>query len=452
MLHIVHINDTEAGTYDNWPRIATAIRDLRAAGRCDLLLHAGDVSLATPHADAAVRIMNRLAFDAVVPGNHEFDLGTPALRLQLTALHAPALCANVSGPAADCLQPYRLLRRQGVRIALCGVTLPSMALLQPERHLAGLAFDPPDAALIDLVPRLQREAELVVVLSHCGYEADRELARIRGIDLIIGGHSHDLLPHPVRVGDAWVAQAGEEGAHVGWLEARQIDGQVMASGGLIPTARLLPDPDALTMTPVPAEDEAAILGYTTTDLRTPNDTRETPLGNLTVDLLRAYADTDVALLRCCSVVNSLPAGPIRRRDMVRLNATGLDRVARLEASGEELRAVLECGAQEAYYLLTISGARVVFDASRPPGQRLAAAEIGGAPLDHRRRYRVACLEILARGASIFMPFRGKAYELLPQTLNELLARHIHEVGAIRPALDGRLTIHGRLPGCPGSTA
>lgn len=445
LLHIVHVNDTEANGYEHWPRLAAAIRMLQAARRCDVLLHAGDVSLASPPSDAKVQLMNRLGFDAVVPGNHDLDSGLAALRAPLAALHADALCANVSGPAANCFRPYRLMQRRRWRIAVCGVTLGDMALLQPEHHLSGMMFAPPEPVLRTLVPRLRQEADLVVVLSHCGYEPDLALARIPGVDLIVGGHSHDLLPTPSRVGGAWVVQAGAEGTHVGRLTVQRVGAGMEVFGGVLSTAQLAPDPEALSLAPPPSLDEEAVVGSTAVDLRSAEWARETPLGNLSADLLRTAAGADVALLRCSSVLNTLPAGPIRRRDLARMNATGADRVARLEATGRELRAILECGAQEAYFLLTTSGARVVYAASRPVGERVDTVEIGGAPLEPERRYTVACLEILARGASAFTPFRGKPYALLSQTLNDLLAQYICTRPSIAPTLDGRLIIRGRLP-------
>src|SRR5205085_1620585 len=112
MLQIVHLNDTEGPIADVWPRVATAARALRDAGRCDVLLHAGDVPLGSTAAAAAVRIMNHLRFDAVALGNHDLNDGVAALYAQVQLLQAPVLCANVSGAPPGCFRPYRVLRRQ----------------------------------------------------------------------------------------------------------------------------------------------------------------------------------------------------------------------------------------------------------------------------------------------------------------------------------------------------
>ena len=70
VVHLVHLNDTEGAVADVWPRLVTALRTLRAQGRLDLLLHAGDVPLGAPSGEVAVRLMNRLGVDAVALGNH----------------------------------------------------------------------------------------------------------------------------------------------------------------------------------------------------------------------------------------------------------------------------------------------------------------------------------------------------------------------------------------------
>jgi len=238
VVHLVHLNDTEGAVADVWPRLVTALRTLRAQGRLDVLLHAGDVPLGAPSGEVAVRLMNRLGVDAVALGNHDLDDGVPALAAQAARLRAPVLCANVSGLPAGCARPYRLLWRRGLRIAVVGVTLGDLLDHMVARYTVGLTVRPPAEALNDLVPWLRRRADLVVVLSHCGYASDVVLAnQVAGITVIVGGHSHHLITTPVRAGDAWLVQAGGSGAYVGWLAARR-EGRLTVSGGVVPTAQL----------------------------------------------------------------------------------------------------------------------------------------------------------------------------------------------------------------------
>lgn len=444
---LVHLNDTEGPAAVIWPQLATAVRALRAQGRCDLLLHAGDAPLGGPGAAQTVRAMNALRFDAMALGNHDLDDGVPTFRAQAAALRVPVLCANIAGPGLERIRAYRLLRRRGLRVAVVGVTLPDLPRYQPPRYTVGLAAHSAVEALHVLVPRLRARAEVVIVLSHCGYDADVELARrVADIDVIVGGHSHHLVAEPVRIGDTWVVQAGAGGAYVGWL-AIERGGRQGVSGGVMPTADLEPDARtrALCLPDDAAGADMAIVGYTAVDLSPSAYARETPLGNLTADLMRTSAGADVALLRCATVGTTLRAGPIRRRDRRGLNLCDADQVARLRLTGAEISAVLEHGARNAYFLLTTSGARVTYDAARPAGHRVVAVEIGAAPLQPGRDYLVACSEVLARGVGDYPRLRDTPHELLPHTIGDLLMQHIAARGVIRPVVDGRLALHGRLP-------
>jgi 2',3'-cyclic-nucleotide 2'-phosphodiesterase (5'-nucleotidase family) len=445
LLHILHLNDTELAPDQVFPRVATLVRRARATGQCDLLLHAGDVRFGAAHGRAMVRVFNHLGVDGFTPGNHDLDDGIDLLARQVAELQADTICSNVSG--CDRFLPYRIYLRQGIRVAVCGVTLEEMPLLQPERNIPGMRFLRPSAALLSLIPELRRQADVIVVLSHCGLEADMELAReVPAIDLIIGGHSHHLLTEPVRVGKTQICQAGAWGEHVGWIRLDLAGGSLTVEAGVTPVAGLEPDPEvaALSSAP-PAAERGEITGYTTVDLRSADYARETPLGNLTADLMRAAAGTEIALLRCSSVANTLPPGPIRQVDLVGFSYTADDQLARLRLTGRDLLQVLECGARDSYYLLNASGAQVVYDGTRPEGTRVIAARIGGRPLEPDRVYTVACSEILARGAAGFVPMQGRPYQLLSVTIRQVLAEHLQAVKTISPALDGRLVIHGELP-------
>lgn len=445
MLHILHLNDTEGG-YEPWPRIAAAIRTYRRQGRCDLLLHAGDMTLGHTSARPRMRLMKQLQFDAVVPGNHDLDWGINALQGHLGVLRTAALCANVHGAPRGCFQPYRLFWRQGVRIAVAGVSLPEMATLVPARHLGEAMFLEPEPILADLVPRLRQRADLVVLLSHAGYERDCAMARaVPGIDLIVGGHTHRLLTEPVAIGATRVVQAGAFGSHLGVVRVDWSSGAAAVTGLTEPLNPFEPDASALALMPRDQAGDSSPVGHTAVDLRASNPYAETPLGNFTTDAILGHTGADVALMRCSGVRSVLPPGPITMGDVQGFNHCGDDRLALLSLTGAELRLVLEYGARDEYYLLTTAGARVVYDAAQPFGERVAEITVGGQPLDPDRVYTVACSEVLAQGGAGFTPLQGKPFALLEATVTDILAERVRTTSPIRPVCDGRLTIRGRLP-------
>lgn len=420
-LSLLHVNDTES-VLEPWPRLAAIIKERRRAGHCDLLLHAGDVKLGPAAALPQVKILNHLQFDGVAVGNHDLDKkGPDALEQQAALLKMPLLCANVIGRP---FRPFRLLRRQGLRVAVCGVTTRDLTTLLPQRFLDGLMMQDPAEALQALVPRLRQTADLVVVLSHCGYAADRAIAgAVPGIDLVVGGHSHHLLAEPVRVGDTWILQAGAFGEYIGWADVTLADGKVDVTGGLLPSAEASPDRRAAALIEAErVEEPNPLIGFAGVDLRADTHAQETRLANWTADAIRRHAGTDLALIRASTVNRSFPAGPLHRKEVAVLNYCGGDLLARVTLTGTELLDVLECGA------------------TRPVGNRVASLTVNGTPLDQARAYTVACTEIFARGAAGFTPLQGKAHEILPDTLTEVLTRQLAIEGTIMPELDGRLTI------------
>ena len=111
--------------------------------------------------------------------------------------------------------------------------------------------------------------------------------------------------------------------------------------------------------------------------------------------------------------------------------------------GSQLRDDLEAGARERYFLLAVAGARVTYDYRPGAAARVADVAIGGAPLEPDRRYTVATSEGMARSHHAAT---GAPYEALPVTIGSVLVGAIRAAGTIRPTLDGRLTIHGTVPG------
>lgn len=238
-----NINDHSVGGY---ARLATAVQAVRAEKSADrvYLIHAGDeFSLhndqpspgekltVSSKGTVNVALMNQIGFDLWTPGNGEFYGGLSNLRQRFGEFHGQTLSANLNSRLDGKLlfTPYVIQEVRGLRIAFFGLNFIH------ERHPACLMIrmeDPVETAK-KLVPELRKQADLVVALTHIGLDADRKLAQsVDGIDLIIGGHSHSVLPSGAAVKspdgkDVVIAQAGEYLRYVGRVDlevARDADG------------------------------------------------------------------------------------------------------------------------------------------------------------------------------------------------------------------------------------
>lgn len=214
-LTILHFNDTHShidpqrsGDYKGRGGVieqAAYIDSVRCAeGRRNVLLvHAGDFSQGTSYftelnGDIEIDVLNALKFDVVTLGNHEFDNGIPELARRLQSLKADVVCSNydfAATPLHKLVKPYTIIRKAGKKIGFIGLLTDIMQVV--DRDIAKtLQYQDPVPIVNELAAFLkdQKDCDMVICLSHLGYDEDKDLAsRTEGIDVIVGGHSHTLL-------------------------------------------------------------------------------------------------------------------------------------------------------------------------------------------------------------------------------------------------------------------
>ncbi len=207
-------------------RIAGAVEAARSRRLDVLYLDAGDGVTGAPvstlfQGRPVFHVLSVAGLDAMALGNHEFDHGWRRISDYRRLAVFPLLSANVRGPGGALLAdaPYVVLDADGVRVGVIGLTTDETPKLTARGLTEGVVFEPPAQALRRVLPEVRARSDIVVVLSHLGYEADRALASaVPGADLIVGGHSHTVLPEPVRVGNTLIVQAGSRGRFLGRLE------------------------------------------------------------------------------------------------------------------------------------------------------------------------------------------------------------------------------------------
>lgn len=238
---------------------AARLRLLRESAEDEaVLLDAGDAIGAgnitfRPGGEPILERMSEAGYDAMTIGNREFHVSRIGFQCKLSRARFPVLCANVraasSAPFSQVpesangvlideftgnpklpVRPYLLKELvSGRRIAVIGLTVPMVTDRMLARKVSAYVFDSPTEIARRLVPRL-REAyrpDLLVALTHIGLRRDRELAEaVGGIDLIIGGHSHDVLEQGERVGDTLIVTAGSWARFVGRVDVSYTDGQL----------------------------------------------------------------------------------------------------------------------------------------------------------------------------------------------------------------------------------
>ena len=240
LAHAVSDQDFEAlaksyGRVGGLDRVATIVKAIRAEreGRM-LLLDGGDTwqnsftSMATKGQDV-VDCMALLKPDAMT-AHWEFTLGEQRVKELVDQLGFAFLCQNVreSEFQDQVFKASATFERGGVKIAVIGQALPYTPIANPRWMIPNWSFGIREKELQAEVDRVRGVgAELVVLLSHNGFDVDRKLAsRVKGLDVILVGHTHDALPEPVRVGSTLLIASGSHGKFVSRLDLDVRGGKV----------------------------------------------------------------------------------------------------------------------------------------------------------------------------------------------------------------------------------
>lgn len=240
-LTILHTNDTHSQVLPNgkgmggYARRMGLIREERKNDPNLLLVDAGDFSQGSPyfnyfHGRVEVEALNRMGYDAATLGNHEFDNGLDTLAMVLRMAKFPVVCANydVTGtPLEGLVKPYAIIRRAGLKIGVFGIGVSPFSLIS-EKNFAPIKFlEPYSIAQMTTDELRAKGCDVVICLSHQGTYALSEgayndvdmCAATRGIDVIIGGHTHKLFPSErIKNADGKdipVLQMGKAGANLG---------------------------------------------------------------------------------------------------------------------------------------------------------------------------------------------------------------------------------------------
>ena len=398
-------------------RTATVIKAIRADRPDALLLDGGDTwqgsytALKTGGQDM-VDAMNTLGVEAMT-GHWEFTLGIDRVRDIIdNELNFAFLGANIFDTEWDerAFEPYQFFVRGGVNIAVIGQAFPYTPIANPAWMFPELSFGVREENMAKLIAEVrQKGAGLVVLLSHNGFDVDRKLAaNVPGIDVILTGHSHDVLPEPVIVGTTLLIASGSHGKFVTRLDLLVDGGQMKGfAHRLIPVFAdvIEPDPhmaDLIQTSRAPFERELSeILGQTETALYRRGNFNGT-WDDLICQSLLQERQADIALSPGFRWGPSLvPGDDITREDLFNVTSMSYPNAYRTEMTGEYLHTVLEDVADnlfnpDPYYqqggdMVRVGGMQYTIDITKPRGKRISNMTLAktGASVDPSSTYIVA---------------------------------------------------------------
>ncbi|MCX7570599.1 bifunctional UDP-sugar hydrolase/5'-nucleotidase [Tumebacillus sp. DT12] len=457
-VHFFHTNDVHSH-FEEYLQVATQLRRRREQATAD-----GDVVFSFDIGDNADRkrmetegtfgrtnaaLLAQVGYDAWTFGNNEgLTLPKDSWADLVNESNTPLLVANLfddeSREPFGCFEPYVILERSGLRVAVIGLTVPFFDFYK----MFGVWAEHPRDTFARLLPEIREQGvDLVVLLSHLGLGSDRQIAEeIEGIDLILGGHTHNVLEQPEQIGRTWIAQAGSHGSHLGHLTLEWDDAArriAAVTGGAVPRDRsLVPDQDladllahwqehaAMRMTEVVAQLDQPLLHRLSGD---------SPLAHLVVDGMRARTGAQIAMINGGVFNHGLIEGPVTRADLLTC-FPGPSITCVVELTGGQVLSLLEKSLDPAYAEqvgkgygfrgyrvggLQVSGLTVNVT-RQTDGRTVIDARHDGKAIDPERVYEVAGIDYLYFSPvyAEFKEGRSVRFQLpfVRQLLGEVLAQ------------------------------
>ncbi|TCL08860.1 5'-nucleotidase [Shimia isoporae] len=494
-LHVVHINDlhsriepinkydstckaednAEGKCFGGYARVATKIAELRAqlADENLIVLDAGDqyqgsLMYTTYKGDVEIEMAEKVGFDAMAVGNHEFDDGPEGLLKLIEGVSFPVISGNLdvskSNVLAGKVQNHVVLEVGGEKIGI----ISALATDTAETSSPGEAVifqDEIQSLQADVDALTAEGVTKIIALNHVGVKKDMEIAEaVKGVDAVVGGHSHTkfsnteegAMAYPTMVGGVPVVQAYAYSKYVGHLVLTFDDeGNVTSATGdtILLDASVAEDPEIVARVAelagpidemknrVVAEAAEAIDGE-----RGSCRAMECAMGNLVADaMLDRVKDQgiQIAIQNGGGLRASIDAGEITMGEVLTV-LPFQNTLSTFEVTGEAIVAALENGVSKheegAGRFAQVAGMTYAFDVTRPVGSRVSDVMVGGEPIELGKVYGVVSNNYVRNGGDGYKMFRAaqNAYDFGPD-LADVTAEYLAANGPFKPMLDGRIT-------------
>ncbi|MGI9402635.1 MAG: bifunctional metallophosphatase/5'-nucleotidase [Rhizobiaceae bacterium] len=471
-------DNVEGKCFGGTARLVTAIGDARARSNNSILVDGGDQFQGTLFytyykGKLAAEMMNKLGYDAMTVGNHEFDDGPEVLRGFVESVKFPVLMSNADISKEKELDGKILksvvLERGGEKLGLIGLTPQN----NPEITSSGpnIVFTDPSSAVQDEVDKFTADGiNKIIVLSHSGYGTDLEVAKkTKGVDVIVGGHTNTLLsntsdraagPYPTMVGDTAIVQAYAYGKFLGELNVTFDDeGKLVEAKGepLIIDSSISEDAATVARIVEAAKPLEKIRNKVVAETKEPisgarEDCRfgECTMGNLVADaMLDRVKDQGIliAIQNGGGLRASIDAGEITMGEVLTV-LPFQNTLSTFQVKGSTIIAALENGVSDiddgGGRFPQVAGLRFAWNPEAEVGKRIETVEVmaDGAwkAIEPEVAYGVVSNNFIRNGGDGYKMFNTEsmnAYDFGPD-LADVTAEFLAKSGPYKPYTDGRI--------------
>ena len=427
------------------------------------------------HPKPLVSALNDLDFDVSIIGNHEFNYGLDYVKEYITQIKHPVLSANILTKEGDYFADYpvKIIEKNGLKIGILGLTTQYIPHWEHPRNIENLQFHSAVETAKAWVPKLRKQADIVIVAYHGGFESDlhtgnptekhtgenegyRLLNEVPGIDAFITGHQHREIAEVIN--DVPIIQPGHRGEKIGKIEleiekSNQQIKIVNQKATLISTNHFPADKNLLEKYQSlenKVEDWLdEVIGQTAGDMRikNPNQARmkEHPYVEFINRVQKHYGNADIS---CTALFSNQAPGygtNITSRDVL-LNYPYPNTLAVIKINGAELKAALEKTAEyftlneedeitihpkynkpkpQPYNYDMYEGIDYTLDIAKPIGERVVQLEFKGKPVQKDDTFELATNQYRAVGGGNYSMFEGKKFiREMNQPMSDLIKEYI----------------------------
>ncbi len=459
---ILHTNDIHSNYAESandgmigMAKIAGYSKQLKAQSKNVLLLDAGDnmhgTLLTTLYkGTTAPGVLNAVGYDYVTLGNHEFDYGANQYKKLTQMLKAETLVANIvkEGTGIPVFDMSVIRDFDGVKVGIFGLNTPETKVKAHPDNTKGIDILDPSLVAAQMVKELKAKgADYIICLAHLGIDEESEGVRsidvakkVKGIDLIVDGHSHSVLDGGMKVGNTLIVSAGEKGKYLGQVTITVTDGAITTNAKLLnyEAAKAFPE-DAKTKKLVDrlvAKKEKAtnkVIGYTDVLLDGEREhvrAGESNLARFATDVFRTVTGADVAFTNGGGIRASIQAGNITIGDVYTVFPFGNSLTVK-EVTGAQLEEALAFGLSSfptaAGAMPQVSGMTYKIKAT---GGKPYDIMVGGEPLEAAKKYTLVTNDFMAAGGDGYTMFGAAPTVAFFGGMEEVLINYIKENGVV----------------------
>ncbi|WP_315118146.1 bifunctional UDP-sugar hydrolase/5'-nucleotidase [uncultured Clostridium sp.] len=439
-IRILHTNDIHS-RFENFAKIVSKIRELKDENT--LILDAGDfndfmrMELQGTRGKAGCSLLSVAEYDAIAVGNNEGFAGLEALETMTSAKIIPFLSCNLYKDNMNKIKGLKrsiIIKRGGVKFLIIGITPPYNEFFS----LLNMYASDPTEEINNELKENKGKYDICILLSHSGLENDLLLAKkVKGIDIIIGGHSHTLMENAKVINGTIIHQSGNYGEYLGLLDIEINDGKIMSfSEENLEVEDITPDSEIIKELSKQKEIAVEVLSQPLYKLERHiwhDVVEENPMTNLIADALRDVIPCNLSIINSGIVSGGIRKGDVSNKKLLEIGPSPLNPTY-MEIKGKYIREALELSLKAEVCLqdgkgagfrgrylgrLHVSNATIEHD-----GKNILRVKLENGELEEEKMYKVATSDYLQRGTGYPSLANNKNERYNPEYIRDILRDYL----------------------------